>query len=95
MLVSTRGVKQTIDPLMSSLVEEEMTKDEDVVESSGEFLDKMAKEEKVPQKVISIPRPQPPFLQRLVKKTENSKYRCFITMLKHLSLNVPLIEALR
>ena len=38
--------------------------------------------------------PPPPFPQRLVKKTEDGKYRCFITMLKQLSMNVPLVEAL-
>ena len=42
----------------------------------------------------SLPRPPPPFSQRLVKKTEDGKYRRFITMLKQLSINVPLVEAL-
>ena len=41
-----------------------------------------------------IPMPRPPFPQRFVKKTEDGKYRCFITMLKQLSINVPLVEAL-
>ena len=41
-----------------------------------------------------MPRPPPPFPQRLVKKTEDGKYRHFITMLKQLSINVPLVEAL-
>ena len=41
-----------------------------------------------------MPRPPPPFPQRLVKKTEDGKYRCFIAMLKQLSINVPLVEAL-
>ena len=45
-------------------------------------------------KVIPIPRPPPPFPQRLVKKTEDGKYRRFITMLNQLSINVPLVEAL-
>ena len=45
-------------------------------------------------KVIPMPRPPPPPLpQRLVKKTEDGKYRRFITMLKQLSINVPLVEA--
>ena len=35
-----------------------------------------------------------PFPQRLVKKTEDGKYRRFITMQKQLSINVPLVEAL-
>ena len=48
----------------------------------------------VPKKVTPMPRPPPPFPQRLVKKTEDGKYRRFITMLKQLSINVPLVEAL-
>ena len=42
----------------------------------------------------SLPRPPPPFSQRLVKKTEDGKYRRFITMLKELYINVPLVETL-
>ena len=41
-----------------------------------------------------MPRPPPPFPQRLVKKSEDGKYRHFITMPKKLSINVTLIEAL-
>ena len=41
-----------------------------------------------------MPRPPPPFPQRLMKKTEDGKYRRFITMLKLLSMNVSLVEAL-
>ena len=39
--------------------------------------------------------PPPPFPQRLVKKTQDGKYRLFITMLKQPSINVPLVEALQ
>ena len=52
------------------------------------------KEVEVPKKVIPIARPPPPFPERLVKKTKDGKYQCFITMLKQLSINVPLVEAL-
>ena len=48
----------------------------------------------MPQKVTSMPRPPPPFPQRLVKKIEDGKYQCFITMLKQLSINISLVEAL-
>ena len=41
-----------------------------------------------------MPRPPPPFPQRLVKKTEDGKYRHFITMLKKLSINDSLIKDL-
>ncbi|XP_069148231.1 uncharacterized protein [Solanum lycopersicum] len=74
--------------------EDQMTKDEEVLETSGELVDKAVKEVEVSQKVTPIPRLPPPFRQRLMKKTEDGKYRCFITMFKQLSINVPLIKAL-
>ncbi|XP_069146041.1 uncharacterized protein [Solanum lycopersicum] len=94
MAVTTRGGKQIIDPPIPSGVEDEVRKENDVVEDNGELVEKAVKEAEIPQKVIPLPRPPPPFPQRLVKKTVDCKYRCFITMLKHLSINVPLIEAL-
>ena len=73
-----------------------MIRDHDeVVEVSGKLEDKMGKEAEIPQKVTPIPRPPPPLPQRLVKKSEDDKYRHFITMLKQLFINVPLIEALQ
>ena len=94
MAITTRGCKQTIDPSMPSN-EEKVRKDNDkVVEGSGEAEDSTGKDAEVPMKVIPMPRPPPPFPQRLVKKIEDGKYRRFITMLKHLSINVPLVEAL-
>ena len=92
--ITTWGGKQTIDPSMSSN-EEKMIKDNDkVVEVSGEVEDNTGKDVEVPKKVTPMPRPPPPFPQRLVKKTEDGKYWHFITMLKQLSINVPLVEAL-
>ena len=41
-----------------------------------------------------VPKQPPQLPQRLVKRTKDGKYRHFITMLKHISINVPLIEAL-
>ena len=41
-----------------------------------------------------MPRPPPPFPQKLVKKTEDGKYRHFIMMLEHRSINVPLVKAI-
>ena len=55
--------------------------------------DNSAEDAEVPKKVNPMPRPPPPFPQRLVKRTEDGKYRRFITMLKQLSINVPLVEA--
>ena len=81
MEITTQGGKQTIDPPMPS-TEENVRKDN-------------GKDAEVPMKVIHMPKPPPPFPQRLVKKTEDGKYWCFVTMLKQLSINVPLVEALK
>ncbi|TMW87781.1 hypothetical protein EJD97_019473, partial [Solanum chilense] len=94
MAITTRGGKQTIDPPMPSNKENVRKDDDKVVEGSGEVEESNGKDAEVPMKVIPMPRPPPPFPQRLVKKTEDGKYRRFITMLKHLSINVPLLEAL-
>ena len=93
MTITTCGGKQTIDPPMPSN-EEKVRKDNDkVVDGSGEVEESTVKDVKVPIKVIFMPR-APLFPQRLVKKTEDGKYQRFITMLKQLSINVPLVEAL-
>ena len=94
MEITTRGGKQTIDPPMPSN-EEKVIKDNDkVVEVSGEVEDNAGKDTEVPTKVTPMTRPPPPFPQRLVKKIEDGKYWHFITMLKQLSINVPLVEDL-
>ena len=72
-----------------------MRRDNDnIVKGSGEAEESNGQDEEVTFKVIPMPRPPPPFPQRLVKKTEDGKYQCFITMLKQLSINVPLVESL-
>ena len=94
MAITTRGGKQIIDPPMPSN-ENEVTKDTDkVVNVDANLEDNIAEDVEVPKNLTPMPRPPPPFPQRLVIKTEDGKYRRFITMLKHLSINVPLVEAL-
>ena len=94
MKITTWGGSQNIDPPMPS-TEENVRKDNDkVVKGSGEEEESNGKDAEVPMKVIPMPRPPPPFPHILVKKIEDGKYRRFITMLKHLSINVPLVEAL-
>ena len=69
--------------------ENEVTKDNDkVVNVDANLEDNSAEDTEVPKKVTPMPRPPPLFPQRLVKKTEDGKYRRFITMLKQLSINV-------
>ena len=94
MAITTRGGKQTIDPPMPSN-ENKVTKDTDKgVNVDADLEDNIAKDVEVPKKVTPMPRTPPPFPQRLSKKTKDGKYRRFITMLKQLSINVPLVEAL-
>ena len=94
MEITTRGGRQTIDPPMAS-TEENVRKDNDnVVKGSGEEEGSNGKDAEVPIKVIPMPRPPPPFPQRLEKNIEDGKHRRFIKMLKQLSINVPLVEAL-
>ena len=94
MAITTRGGKQTIDPPMPSNEEKVRNYDDKMVRGSSEAEESTRKDEEVPMKVIPMPRPPLPFPQRLVKKIEDGKYRRFITMLKQLSINVPLVEAL-
>ena len=44
MVVTAWGGKQIIDPPMSSVVEDEVRKDDQVVEDNGELVDKAVKE---------------------------------------------------
>ncbi|KAK4731329.1 hypothetical protein R3W88_024317 [Solanum pinnatisectum] len=44
--------------------------------------------------LAKIPRPPTPFPQRLKNKAKNGKFAKFITMLRQLSVNIPLVEAL-
>ena len=81
MAVTTRDGKQTIDPPRQSGVENVIRGDDEVVEFNDELEDKTGKEVEAQQKVTPMTTPPPPLPQRLLKKTEDSKYWNFITML--------------
>ncbi|XP_070046851.1 uncharacterized protein [Nicotiana tomentosiformis] len=51
--------------------------------------DKVVQKAKVP-----LPKPPPPYPQRLAKKNGENQFKKFIDMMKSLSINVPLVEAL-
>ena len=53
---------------MPPMVEDEMRKKKEVVESSGELANLTAKKQEVPHKMVPIPRPPPSFPQILVNK---------------------------
>ncbi|XP_049345386.1 uncharacterized protein LOC125809872 [Solanum verrucosum] len=89
--VTTRGGKQTVDSPMPTKMEN-AEKDEDEIEAVEGPKDDTEKDVEVTQKVIPMLIPPPPFPQRLVKK--NEEYRRFIALLKQLSINVQLMEAL-
>ena len=82
MEIITQGGKKFIDPPMSSMVEDESGKDEEVVETSGELVDKVVKEQEVPKYVIPVPRTPRAFPHGLLKMSEDGKGRRFINMLK-------------
>ncbi|XP_015078368.1 uncharacterized protein LOC107022202 [Solanum pennellii] len=94
MAVTSREGKHTIDQPMSSTVEGDMRKKDEVAESSGELGDTTKKEVELLHKVVPVPRPPPPFPPRLEKKMEDGKYCRFIIMLKQFSINIPFIKAL-
>ena len=63
MAITSRGVKQTIDPPMPSNEEKVRKDNEKVVEVSGEAEDSTEKYAEVLIKVIPMPRRPPPFLR--------------------------------
>ncbi|XP_070025879.1 uncharacterized protein [Nicotiana sylvestris] len=48
----------------------------------------------VPKAKTPMPRPPPPYTQRLAKKNGENQFKKFIDMIKSLSVNVPLVEDL-
>ncbi|XP_070047272.1 uncharacterized protein [Nicotiana tomentosiformis] len=48
----------------------------------------------VPKAKVIMPRPPPPYPQRLAKKNNENKFKKFINMIKSLSVNMSLVEAL-
>ncbi|XP_059307004.1 uncharacterized protein LOC132058557 [Lycium ferocissimum] len=87
------------------VVEEEVTpkKKRDSIEKpiiveDGPEIEKASKGkeavEEVPRASPPVPKPPPPFPQRLAKKADDEKFLKFIERLKGLSINIPLVEAL-
>ncbi|XP_070005354.1 uncharacterized protein [Nicotiana sylvestris] len=48
----------------------------------------------MPKAKAPLPRPPPPYPQRLEKQKNENQFKKFIEMMKNLSINVPLVEAL-
>lgn len=85
--------KKTSDPPMPFDVETDSKQDIEVTKVTKESANLMENEAEVTYKVVLTPRPQPPFPQRLVKKTKEEKYHKLIIMLEQFSINVPFIKA--
>ena len=54
MTITTRGCKQTIDPHMPLVVEDDIRKDKEVVETNGELVDDTVKDVEVSQKLVGL-----------------------------------------
>ncbi|XP_070007709.1 uncharacterized protein [Nicotiana sylvestris] len=72
-------------------VEEET---QEVVKPSREHVIDMP-ELVVPKAKAPLPRPPPPYPQRLAKQKGDNQFKKFIEMMKSLTINVPLVEALK
>ncbi|XP_059294420.1 uncharacterized protein LOC132047387 [Lycium ferocissimum] len=57
-------------------------------------IEEIPRKDKAPEVVAPIPKPLPPFPQRLEKKVDDGKFIKFIEKLKKLSINIPLVETL-
>lgn len=68
MEVTTQGGKQTIDTPLLSEVEIIVRKDDDEIQVTPEYKNATEKKVEITKKVVHMPRPPPPFLQRLVQK---------------------------
>ncbi|XP_049399843.1 uncharacterized protein LOC125863915 [Solanum stenotomum] len=107
MAIATRSGKVLNDPISTGTKHEQVLeqagREEDEAEQVDDFEDAqpIAKQARAKEKEVKgtmplqqIPRPPPLFPQRLKKKVEDGKFVKFITMLRQLSVNIPLVEAL-
>ncbi|XP_049406255.1 uncharacterized protein LOC125869898 [Solanum stenotomum] len=107
MAIATRSGKALPDPISAGTTHEHVLekagREEDEADQVDdlEYAQPIAKPVGAKEKEVEgtmpfqqIPRPRPPCPQRLKKKAEDGKFAKFITMLRQLSVNIPLVEAL-
>ncbi|XP_070054520.1 uncharacterized protein [Nicotiana tomentosiformis] len=70
---------------------EKIPKEVKVQEENHKRVKEKAKE--TPKALVEIPRPSPPFPQRLARRVDDSKFEKFYDILKQLSVNIPFVEA--
>ncbi|XP_016571209.1 uncharacterized protein LOC107869163 [Capsicum annuum] len=94
MKITTRSGKLLSVPSVGKAVIENMG-EEDVELEKTHPVDELEKSKKEKKAVVTtFSKPPPPFLHRLKKKTNETKFSKFIAMLTQLTVNVPLVEAL-
>ncbi|XP_047270359.1 uncharacterized protein LOC124899505 [Capsicum annuum] len=79
---------------IEKVAEEPVEQHPEETEKKKSFIDISDKEKEEEVVLKPIPTPPPPFPQRLRKKADDAKFNKFLAILKQLTLNVPLIEAL-
>ncbi|XP_060190490.1 uncharacterized protein LOC132619674 [Lycium barbarum] len=89
----TRVNEEEVEMKKKRVTIEEPIVIEHVPESDNVPDDKKVVDE-VPKALKPIPKPPPPFPQRLAKKADGGKFLKFIEKLKQLSINIALVEAL-
>ncbi|XP_070017300.1 uncharacterized protein [Nicotiana sylvestris] len=91
-VVGVEESEQEVEVEEPSVVEVEKVPEElKVQEENREEVKEKVKE--TPKTLPPIPRPPPPFPQRLARKVDDSKIERFYDILKQLSVNIPFVEA--
>ncbi|XP_070005353.1 uncharacterized protein [Nicotiana sylvestris] len=91
-VVEVEDFEKGVEVEEPSVVEiEKIPEDVQVQEENQEEVKEKVKE--TPKTLPPIPRPPPPFPQRLVRKVDDSKLEKFYDILKQLSVNIPFVEA--
>lgn len=80
--------------VVDDVVHEEFVNNKDAETRDDKAKDNAGDDVVTPKTLKPIPWPLQPFPQRLKKKNEEGKFQNFISMLKKLSINLPLIDAL-
>ncbi|XP_015159982.1 uncharacterized protein [Solanum tuberosum] len=107
MAIATRSGKIHTDPISVGTKHEQVLEQVEREEDEAEHVDDLEDAHPIAQSprgkekevegnmpLQQIPRSPSPFPQRLKKKAEDGKFAKFITMLRQLSVNIPLVEAL-
>ncbi|PHT30168.1 hypothetical protein CQW23_30244 [Capsicum baccatum] len=91
MAITTRSGKVLDNPSKGKQVVDDI--EDNVIDADcDDFVEAENRNENVHEKTIPLPPPR--FPQRLKKKVDDTRFSKFMTMLKQLTINVPLVEAL-